>query len=287
MLHTASSITQNLDFAQRVVDLAKETIQYLTFLNNNSIIYRRIQVFYHHFLLSAIAVLFLASTHAPVSFSSQCCDEYHMALELVKDLSAKSWVSQRLWRTVRSIKAYEPWLGLQQDEDPRRRENAALTMAGMAANGHDTQHGMSSSSTHRGSGSSSGYQPTPNPGQTSVHGGNHQHTPNNTGMSGSTLHGGRNSPRSAGGGQTQNQGQPGSTHTDDKTNGLLLQTEMSRIFEVFVNGAARGGAQTHSGDGPDDDSYEGQLSRHPYGRRQSGPAEAADSIYPHIAKGLF
>lgn len=286
MLHTASSITQNNDFAQRVVDLAKETIRYLTYLNNNSIIYRRIQVFYHHFLLSAIAVLFLASTHAPVSFSSQCREEYHMALELVKDLSAKSWVSQRLWRTVKSIKPYEPWLGLQQDGDPRQRENAALTMAGMAANGHSSQHGISSASTHQGSVSSSGYQPTPSPGKTPVHGGSYQHTTNNKGMSGLAPHGGRISPRSAGGGQMQNQGQQGSTHADDKTNGLLLQTEMSRIFEVFVSSAARGGAHLHNGDGADD-SYDGQLPQHSCGDRQSGPAEAADSIYPHIAKGLF
>jgi hypothetical protein len=87
-------------------------------------------VFYHQFLTSAIAVLFLASTHAPLQFSTNCRAEFHMALELVKDMSSKSWVSQRLWRTVRSLKAFAPRLGLQED-DPQT--HAAMAMAGMAS----------------------------------------------------------------------------------------------------------------------------------------------------------
>lgn len=99
----------------------------MTTMNNTSNLYRRNQVFYHQFLTSAIAVLFLASTHAPLQFSSQCRTEFYMALELVKDMSARSWVSQRLWRTVRSLKAYAPRLGLGEDD---QRSGAAMTVAG-------------------------------------------------------------------------------------------------------------------------------------------------------------
>ena len=112
-------------------------------------------MFYHQFLTSAIAVLFLASTHAPLRFSANCRTEFYMALELVKDMSSKSWVSQRLWRTIRSLRDYAPRLGLQED-DPH--SNAAMTMAGLASG----QRPNSSSSP--GSLSSTTYGPPP-PGQ--------------------------------------------------------------------------------------------------------------------------
>jgi hypothetical protein len=109
-------------------------------MNNTSNLYRRNQVFYHQFLTSAIAVLFLASTHAPLQFSSQCRTEFYMALELVKDMSAQSWVSQRLWRTIRSLKAYAPRLGLGEDD---QRSGSAMTMAGLASgNIHGSSSGM-------------------------------------------------------------------------------------------------------------------------------------------------
>ncbi|KAI8964486.1 hypothetical protein F5Y11DRAFT_315824 [Daldinia sp. FL1419] len=128
ILHTQSSILENIQFAERAVKLAKNTICYLTHLNNTTNIYRKIQVFYHQFLLAAIAVLFLASCHAPVNFSASCRNEFYMALELVKDLSSKSWVSQRLWSTIKSLREVAPRLGLAQDP----HSTAALTMAGLA-----------------------------------------------------------------------------------------------------------------------------------------------------------
>lgn len=116
--------------AQRVVDLAKDTIQYLSHLNNTTNLYRRVQVFYHQFLTSALAVVFLASVHAPVRFSAVCREEFYMALDLVKDLSAKSWVSKRLWTTIRSLKDVAPRFGLDPDNDPH--STAALGMIGLA-----------------------------------------------------------------------------------------------------------------------------------------------------------
>ncbi|KAI1864411.1 uncharacterized protein JN550_008968 [Neoarthrinium moseri] len=133
ILHTHSSIMENLRGAERAVKLAKNTIKYLAHLNSTTNVYRKIQVFYHQFLTSAIAVLFLASCHAPVNFSASCRDEFYIALELVRDLSSKSWVSQRLWRTIKSLKEVAPRLGLAEAEDPH--SSAALTMAGLAT-GH-------------------------------------------------------------------------------------------------------------------------------------------------------
>lgn len=112
------------------MDIAKDTIRYLNHLNNTTNLYRRVQVFYHQFLTSAIAVVFLASVHAPVRFSATCREEFYMALELVKDLSAKSWASQRLWRTIRSLKDVAPRFGLDSEDDPQ--STAALGMIGLA-----------------------------------------------------------------------------------------------------------------------------------------------------------
>lgn len=89
------------------------TIRLLAHINNKTDMYRRLQVFFHQFLTSSIAVLFLASTHAPLQFSAGCRDDFYMALDLVKEMSARSWVSHRLWRTIRSLRAYAPKLGLE------------------------------------------------------------------------------------------------------------------------------------------------------------------------------
>ncbi|KAI0399772.1 fungal-specific transcription factor domain-containing protein [Xylaria palmicola] len=131
ILHTHSSIMDNLRHAEVAVKLAKNTIRYLAHLNNTTNVYRRMQIFYHQFLSSAITILFVASCHAPVNFSSSCRSEFYMALELLKDMSAKSWVSKRLWGTVKSLRDVAPRLGLA--EDPH--SSAALTMAGLAT-GH-------------------------------------------------------------------------------------------------------------------------------------------------------
>lgn len=122
--------------SERVVDIAKDTIRYLSHLNNTTNLYRRVQVFYHQFLTSAIAVVFLASVHAPVRFSASGREEFYIALELVKDLSAKSWASQRLWRTIRSLKDVAPRFGLNPEDDPQ--STAALGMIGLAR-GHMDQ----------------------------------------------------------------------------------------------------------------------------------------------------
>lgn len=141
--------------SQRAVDLAKDTIRYLSHLNNTTNLYRRVQVFYHQFLTSAIAVLFLASVHAPIRFSAACREEFYIALELVKDLSAKSWVSQRLWRTIRSLKDVAPRFGLNPEEDPQ--STAALGMIGLARGRMDST-------------SQSPFQKPPMPGQQSQSG---------------------------------------------------------------------------------------------------------------------
>lgn len=152
VLHTASSIQENVSYATNVVELARDTIRVLTHLNQTTDIYRAQQVCFNYFLISALAVIFLASCHAPVHFSAMCRDEFYMALDLVKGFSNKSFVGKRLWRTIKGLKEIGPKLGLSQSsnnlgtEDPH--SSAALAMAGLA--GHEIS-GLGGTFGHDGS----------------------------------------------------------------------------------------------------------------------------------------
>ncbi|KAL2063126.1 hypothetical protein VTL71DRAFT_6198 [Oculimacula yallundae] len=143
VLHSASSIQEHPNYADTVVELAKDTIRALTHLNQTSDIYRVQQVCFNYFLISALAVIFLASCHAPVQFSALCRDEFYMALDLVKGFSTKSFVSKRLWKTIKGLKEVGPKLGLNPDvrnglhgmREDDAHSSAALAMAGLA--GHE------------------------------------------------------------------------------------------------------------------------------------------------------
>lgn len=146
VLHTATTILSHLDFAHTVVKVAKDTIRILTFINQTSDIYRCQQTMFNYFLISGLAVLFLAVAHAPAEFSAQCRDEFYMALDLVRQLSSESHVSKRLWRTVRTLKEVGPRLGLVSHEQMAlhgadvddAHSNAAVAMAGLAGHAvHD------------------------------------------------------------------------------------------------------------------------------------------------------
>ena len=108
VLHSAQAINDNMSSAQTIVDIAKDTIRILTHINRESDIYRTQQMTWNHFLLSALAPLVLAVCHAPQQFTDTCKDEFSMALDLVRGLSADSYVSKKLWRTIRNLRELVP-----------------------------------------------------------------------------------------------------------------------------------------------------------------------------------
>ncbi|KAL7772009.1 hypothetical protein CFE70_001962 [Pyrenophora teres f. teres 0-1] len=139
VLHTANTIIEHLEFAHVVVKVAKDTIRILTYINQTSDIYRSQQTMFNYFLISALAVLFLAVAHAPAEFSQQARDEFYMALELVRGLSSNSYVSKRLWKTIKTIKEVGPRLGLfiRNDDTNDAHSSAAVAMAGLAGHSMD------------------------------------------------------------------------------------------------------------------------------------------------------
>jgi hypothetical protein len=152
VLHSATSIMQHREQAQTVVDVAKDTIRVLTHINQTSDLYRTQQVLFNAFLTSALAVLFLAVAHTPAEFAENVREEFYMALELVRGFSKGSWISKRLWKTIRVLKELGPQLGLTSTDhegasNGRRDDNtegeldpnrsAAVAMAGLAGHNVD------------------------------------------------------------------------------------------------------------------------------------------------------
>ncbi|KAK4174572.1 putative fungal-specific transcription factor [Triangularia setosa] len=237
VLHSATSIAENMQRAEKAVDLAKQTIRLLAHINQATSLYRRCQVFYHQFLTSSIAVLFLASTHAPVEFSSHCRVEFYMALDLVRDMSAKSWVSHRLWRTIRSLKAVAPRLGLEEDFSPSpsttREANTSFApqLCRHQSTGDHTQsrsHSLSQSSPR-----TAGIVPSARGAVQSTHNSMSPFSPQ-IGNREASHH---QSPAVS----TSHQQQK---HMDEQTNGLRLQSEMSQIYEGYAGLGVNGNLPT-------------------------------------------
>ncbi|KAL2833256.1 fungal-specific transcription factor domain-containing protein [Aspergillus cavernicola] len=136
VLHSSESIAEDKGHAQTVVDVAKDTVRVLTRLNQASDIYRTQQITFNYFLVAALAVLFLAVCHAPTEFNRQVRDEFYLALNLVNGFSTKSYVSKRLWKTIKGLRKIGERLGVltrpfgTDVNDPH--STAAVAMAGLA-----------------------------------------------------------------------------------------------------------------------------------------------------------
>ncbi|KAJ5382045.1 uncharacterized protein N7496_004473 [Penicillium cataractarum] len=126
VLHTAGHIVRYPSESEVVVEIAKDTIRFITRLNETSDIYQLQQVAFNWFLVSALAVLFLAVAQAPTQFSGSCKEEFYWALELVKGFSTKSYISRRLWKSIRSLRRLGPQLGLVGAQKLRRGNPVAV-----------------------------------------------------------------------------------------------------------------------------------------------------------------
>ncbi|KAF5657705.1 hypothetical protein FHETE_10267 [Fusarium heterosporum] len=102
-LMSTASIAANPHNAWLVVDIAQDTIQVLMHLHATTDIYSRQQNVFNYFLLSALAVLFLAVCHAPEIFAGPCRRTFSDGVDLVKGLSRHNIVSKRLWKSIRAM----------------------------------------------------------------------------------------------------------------------------------------------------------------------------------------
>ncbi|KAK2055049.1 fungal-specific transcription factor domain-containing protein [Colletotrichum caudatum] len=111
-LRSASNLQANRSKVQSLVNLAKDTIRRLNALNQSTDIYQNQQMCFNHFLVSALGVIFLVVALAPAEHAAAVRDEFHMALDLIRGLGARSYVSSRLWRRVSDLRLAWRRLGL-------------------------------------------------------------------------------------------------------------------------------------------------------------------------------
>ncbi|CAG9952790.1 unnamed protein product [Clonostachys rosea f. rosea IK726] len=108
--------------AYLVVEIAKDSIKVLVHLNATSDIYSRQQTAFNYFLVTALAVIFLAVCHDPKVFAEICRNSFHAAVKLVRDFSRRSQASRRLWNSIRGLLPRLKRLGMKGAEDGREVE---------------------------------------------------------------------------------------------------------------------------------------------------------------------
>ncbi|RDW92893.1 putative C6 transcription factor [Aspergillus mulundensis] len=110
VLHSAAHMMRFPAESQTVVDMAKDSIRFITQLHASSDIYQLQQVVFNWFLVSALMALFLAVAQIPSQYSTACREEFYMALELVKGVSTRSYISRRLWKSIKGLRRLGPQL---------------------------------------------------------------------------------------------------------------------------------------------------------------------------------
>lgn len=111
------TVSQNLKRAWLVVNIAEDSIEVLTHVRMTTELYAGQPHAFHYFLMSALAIVFLAVCHAPAEFTKHCRAKFFDATELVKSFSQHSLACKRLWRTIRSLLHRLKSVGLQINGD--------------------------------------------------------------------------------------------------------------------------------------------------------------------------
>ncbi|PFH56835.1 hypothetical protein XA68_15927 [Ophiocordyceps unilateralis] len=128
-LFSTTSINSNLRSAWLVINIAQDSVQVLVHLNDTTDIYSRQQNAFNYFLLSALAVIFLAVCHAPNIFAEPCRKSFLDAIDLVRGFSRHSVVSRRLWKSIRGLLPRLRSLGLQSSDDGATTTRDSPTVA--------------------------------------------------------------------------------------------------------------------------------------------------------------
>ncbi|KAL4805005.1 hypothetical protein BDV18DRAFT_161405 [Aspergillus unguis] len=129
VLHSPAHMMRFPSEAQTVVDMAKDTIRFITQLHASSDIYQLQQVVFNWFLVSALMALFLAVAQTPSQYSTSCREEFYMALELVKGLSTRSYISRRLWKSIKGLRRLAPQLMHRNADDDKGPSGGAVEPA--------------------------------------------------------------------------------------------------------------------------------------------------------------
>lgn len=123
-LLSVSSIKADMRSAWLVVEIAKDSVQVLVHLNATSDMYSRQKNAFNYFLLSALAVIFLAVCHQPAVFAEPCREAFHAAVDLVRGFSHHSKVGRRLWDSIKGLLPRLRRLGMRGADEQSRQIDA-------------------------------------------------------------------------------------------------------------------------------------------------------------------
>ncbi|KAJ5465319.1 uncharacterized protein N7458_001005 [Penicillium daleae] len=121
ILYNYANILQNMPHAVLCVHLAKDTIRILYQTHKATEIYKSQQTLFNFFVLSSLAIIFLACFHDPADFCACVQEEVFMALELIKAVSSRSRVARRLWKAIRDLREVGERLGVLSPASPVER----------------------------------------------------------------------------------------------------------------------------------------------------------------------
>jgi hypothetical protein len=130
ILYSYANIMQNLPHAVLCVHLAKDTIRILYQTHKATAIYKSQQTLFNFFVLSSLAIIFLACFHDPAHFCACVQEEVFMALELVKVMSSRSRVARRLWKAIRDLREVGERLGVLSPASPVERSQTSTVGQG-------------------------------------------------------------------------------------------------------------------------------------------------------------
>lgn len=116
---STAAIAASPQQARLVVHMARDSIQVLVALSRESDVYARQQAAYNQFLVSALSIVLLATSHAPALFAHVCRKDFSDAIDLVKGFSQTSVAGHRLWKSMRGLVSAVNRLGL---GDPSKDE---------------------------------------------------------------------------------------------------------------------------------------------------------------------
>jgi hypothetical protein len=99
---STAALTSNIDFAESVVDIAKDIIHTVKTSTQTTFYLTQCRLS-NYFLMSSLAVIFLATIQAPEHFGIGSRDEFYLALELIRAEKPDSFIGKRLHRTLKVL----------------------------------------------------------------------------------------------------------------------------------------------------------------------------------------
>ncbi|KAI3534665.1 hypothetical protein CSPX01_11960 [Colletotrichum filicis] len=104
VLQSGTRITQYQRHAHKAVAAAKESLQMLSGLNENTAIIKRNPLFFKHLLLTAFGNLLLAVVNASSMFCDKVTVEFDIALDMIRALSNRSTLLLTLWERLQGLR---------------------------------------------------------------------------------------------------------------------------------------------------------------------------------------